>query len=569
MRNRVRSPPSAPLARRRTSWIAAALCFGSFLVVTRRLLQSFSHPKSTLNFSLAVPRAQIKVLCDSPYFSEVAAGVHESLHLLGIQSAVVDVVRPADLAVYIIFTVARYATCTTCTLPQRYIVYNFEQLATTKKWPEALFTILENAVLLWDYSILNVDVLRERMITARHVPYGAHHGFPSVEIGEARLSKSTVFFSGERNERRQHWLQQFMNNNYEWAFIGPFWNASDNSCFGACQLSILQRVKVALNIHYFEGKTVLEVTRIVPFIINRVLVISEKSNDFYYDYHFRDLVTFVDSPAMLVDAVDRALQLSSTEYNEIVDRRFQLLVTSQRLSSSISKAVVHSTALFENISRIRAGVTFVIPSKGRLTLSKTLDSLLQQTNSNWHAVIVFDGEIALNSFKLPSDQRIRYFHLEKTGESNSAGALRNKGIMLAETQWVAFVDDDDLLRPAYVDLLFAETQRSSSAVDCVLFRMMYCLPHHRRGEILPPPRSRDFKVNEVGISFAIKRSLIWENLWFKPSSIEDFMLLDDIRRAGKSILLSEHVTYLVRCHDNSFVKEVPYMQSSMIYRTPT
>lgn len=44
----------------------------------------------------------------------------------------------------------------------------------------------------------------------------------------------------------------------------------------------------------------------------------------------------------------------------------------------------------DNINN-EAIVTFIIPTIGRDTLSKTIDSLINQTNPNWKAIIVFDG----------------------------------------------------------------------------------------------------------------------------------------------------------------------------------
>ena len=36
-------------------------------------------------------------------------------------------------------------------------------------------------------------------------------------------------------------------------------------------------------------------------------------------------------------------------------------------------------------------ITFIIPTIGRNTLTRTVISLLQQTNKNWKAIIIFDG----------------------------------------------------------------------------------------------------------------------------------------------------------------------------------
>ena len=86
-------------------------------------------------------------------------------------------------------------------------------------------------------------------------------------------------------------------------------------------------------------------------------------------------------------------------------------------------------------------VTFIIPSIGRDTLKTTICSLINQTNSNWKAIIIFDG---INPTIWTNDNRITMIKCTKLGKNkNSAGLVRNYGILLAKTEWIAFVDDDD------------------------------------------------------------------------------------------------------------------------------
>ena len=76
-------------------------------------------------------------------------------------------------------------------------------------------------------------------------------------------------------------------------------------------------------------------------------------------------------------------------------------------------------------------VTFIIPSKGRDTIDRTIQSLLNQTHNLWNAVIVFDGEPQQLTSATPgylSDPRIRNCTIPKMGESNFAATLRNYGM---------------------------------------------------------------------------------------------------------------------------------------------
>ena len=188
-------------------------------------------------------------------------------------------------------------------------------------------------------------------------------------------------------------------------------------------------------------------------------------------------------------------------------------------------------------------ITFIIPTINRITLANTLISLLEQTIIKWKAIIIFDGCSPTNQYLLSilSDSRFLCLSITKLGKENHAGYIRNIGLELADTPWVGFVDDDDILTSNYVERLQEEIIITPSA-DTIVFKMA------DRGRIIPPLNYNKIIAGEVGISFAYKRSLIQEGFVFEPSSIEDFNLLKKMETAKKRIVFSPFVTYLVRHH---------------------
>ncbi len=189
---------------------------------------------------------------------------------------------------------------------------------------------------------------------------------------------------------------------------------------------------------------------------------------------------------------------------------------------------------YEGFSNKDAQVTVVIPSIGRPTIDGALRSLQAQTNPNWRALVIYDGSDANPTVK---DTRIDIIHNEKTG---SAGATRNSAIPKIQTEWVAFLDDDDALAPDYVEKLL-KTAREVTNADIIVFRMRY-----NDGRILPEPGSGSvLRLAHVGISFAIRKKTFSEVL-FKPINAEDFYLLRDAFNLGKTIVLSEYLGYAVR-----------------------
>lgn len=180
-------------------------------------------------------------------------------------------------------------------------------------------------------------------------------------------------------------------------------------------------------------------------------------------------------------------------------------------------------------------ITFIIPTIKRPTLNRAIGSLLNQTDPDWKAIVVFDG-VPITRFE---DKRITCISIPKTGTLNHAANVRNKGIEMAKTDWVGFLDDDDTISPNYVEK-FKEELKLTPDAKCIIFRMYN---HLSIPKILPAPEDKNFFEARVGISFALKKDL---NLFFKPSNIEDFRLLEAIRKGRHKMVISPYVTYFIR-----------------------
>jgi glycosyltransferase involved in cell wall biosynthesis len=182
-------------------------------------------------------------------------------------------------------------------------------------------------------------------------------------------------------------------------------------------------------------------------------------------------------------------------------------------------------------------LTFIIPTIGRTTLTDTLNTLKNQSNSNWKAIIIFDG---IEPTLSVDDERVKIIKKNKLRKSrNSAGIVRNFGINLVETEWVAFLDDDDAVKNSYVETFYNELLIDNN--DVIIFRML-----RHNGAILPPPNCDNFNPCQVGISFAVKKKIFDEGIFFKSAGIEDFFFLQACRRKGYKIMISPYLLYFVR-----------------------
>ena len=186
-----------------------------------------------------------------------------------------------------------------------------------------------------------------------------------------------------------------------------------------------------------------------------------------------------------------------------------------------------------------SAVTFIIPTIGRETLSLTLQSLKNQTITNWKAIVIFDG-IEPNISE--SDPRITIIKTPiKLGQGyNSAGLVRNYGIKFVNTEWVAFVDDDDSITPNYIESFLSELWLDP---DVIIFRMTM------DDRVCPSIDSTNFFIKNVGISFAVKTELVSKFI-FIPSIEEDFEFLDKVRLKKYKIVLSPYITYTVNKYNS-------------------
>jgi len=192
-------------------------------------------------------------------------------------------------------------------------------------------------------------------------------------------------------------------------------------------------------------------------------------------------------------------------------------------------------------------ITFIIPTIGRPTLKTALDSIQNQTNGDWRAIVIFDGippNITID------DPKIKVLQSDKKGTgTNAAANVRNYGMQFVETEWIAFLDDDDTIAHDYIET-FKQEVTQYPYVDVIIFRMYR---PEMQPDILPPLHADDFHINEVGISFAIKTSIFKNGHLFSPSGVEDFLYLSTLRDNNYCMMISPYVKYYVHGTDASTI----------------
>ena len=188
-------------------------------------------------------------------------------------------------------------------------------------------------------------------------------------------------------------------------------------------------------------------------------------------------------------------------------------------------------------------ITFIIPTIGRDTLARAVDSVMEQTTVNnniWKIIIIFDGiEPNLIGDKYINHPQIMIQSCPKMGTGvNSAGLVRNWGMQYVETEWTAFLDDDDVIGPNYIDRFMEEM---NGDLDVLIFRM-------KLGDrVVPSLTTNNFFLCDVGISFILKSHLFLERGFvFQADGAEDYLYLNKLRENNCKIVISPYIQYFVK-----------------------
>lgn len=273
-----------------------------------------------------------KILDNSIYFDFVMKALYECLQQLHIECEIVTDIDHNDFYnIYIVCTAHEKHR----RLPNRYVVYQMEQLTVDRDDLGPYYIDrLGGAEFILDYSKENIHYLKDNYdLTAYHLPLGFHE---SMVFDKKNHTKDYLYtFLGALNEKRRKFISNATFIMYK--YINRFF-VSD-SCFGSEYREIISRSKSCLNIHFYEGHTILEVHRILPLIANKVLVLSERSNDAYYDRNLATCVTWINRNNMS-NQLFQVRDMSEQEYNRITNERLDYIKTNFQFSEFV-KNVKH------------------------------------------------------------------------------------------------------------------------------------------------------------------------------------------------------------------------------------
>jgi len=153
-------------------------------------------------------------------------------------------------------------------------------------------------------------------------------------------------------------------------------------------------------------------------------------------------------------------------------------------------------------------VSVIIPTyRWRGYLPDTLDSVFRQTFTDFEVIVINDGspdDVAALLCPLIESGRIRYFEQENAGPA----AARNRGIVEARGEFLAFLDDDDLWPPDSLEWKVAHLKAKPAAV------LVYGGVSLMHGDL--PDSEAEVQPEEMAPSGAVRQEFLTRNWLHSP-----------------------------------------------------
>ena len=113
-------------------------------------------------------------------------------------------------------------------------------------------------------------------------------------------------------------------------------------------------------------------------------------------------------------------------------------------------------------------------------IGKCLDSILEQTYSNYEVLLIDDGSTDNSGVICDEysalDGRFRVFHQKNSGVS----AARNFALIRSEGAYIMFVDSDDFIHPQMLEILY--TNLNSGEYDFAMCNYKQVSPDYKIAE---------------------------------------------------------------------------------------
>ena len=180
-------------------------------------------------------------------------------------------------------------------LPKNYIAFQLEQSISSRWFNDEYIARLKRSIAIFDFSLTNIEYLQTQGIPSGKIFYMPISPTDRAEKIENHNYEYDVLFYGDvHSDRREKFLNKIQEK-FDVKII--------SNLFGEELKKELEKARIVLNIHFYEG-AVLETTRLSEVLsIGRSLIISERSSEEDLDNQFKNCVDFIE-----IDDIDMMIE---------------------------------------------------------------------------------------------------------------------------------------------------------------------------------------------------------------------------------------------------------------------
>lgn len=161
---------------------------------------------------------------------------------------------------------------TTDRYPDKYILYNSEQLSSKGKLTGFLSKINNAVIEIWDYSLENTKILEKHGISSKHVPPISPEWYKNkLKSYSDEPCIYDVGFAGCESERRTKIIEELKSSGITVNYIIEKYGEERDKELAKC--------RIILNIHCLDDFSIFESARCEPWLSIDKCVVSENSLD--------------------------------------------------------------------------------------------------------------------------------------------------------------------------------------------------------------------------------------------------------------------------------------------------
>jgi len=196
-------------------------------------------------------------------------------------------------------------------------------------------------------------------------------------------------------------------------------------------------------------------------------------------------------------------------------------------------------------------VTVIMPARNAAgTIGKSIQSVRSQSFKDWELIVIDDASedrtAEIVKWFIAKDKRIRLLRLPKW---RGVAAARNRGLDLARTRFIAFLDSDDAWEPQKLERQIAFMMESGTAITFGAYRRVD-VEGNTLGVVVPPTkvsRRMMLRSNFIGNLTAVFDRQRLPDLRFKPVGNEDYVFwVNALEQLREPVLATPGATPIAR-----------------------